>query len=260
MSRILNIPVTKIYVPASLDIPTRDFITEEGAEIIVVDGDYDATVSKAASEAKANHGILVQDTAFEGYEEIPAWIVEGYSTLLLEIDEQIPPADLVVIPVGVGSLAQVVVSHCKAEGRGTRVLTVEPNTATCLYKSLTAGELTSIVTNDTIQVGMNCGTVSTAAWPVLKAAVDASTTISDFEVHDAVMYLQSVGITAGPCGAAPLAALKYVARTDSGLSGLDKNSVVVLICSERSRDYQIPKDVAETDPIALEDRPKFSPE
>jgi hypothetical protein len=218
----------------------------------VVNGDYDAAVRQADSEAKANGGILIQDTVFEGYEEIPKWIVDRYSTILVEIDEQTSQRpDVIVVPIGVGSLGQAVISRRKTEGRSTAVLAVEPDTAACLHKSLKAGKLTSLSTSETIQTGMNCGTVSTVAWPILEAGVDASTTVSDFEVHEAVTYLQSLGITAGPCGAAPLAALKHVARTDPSLLGLNKDSVVVLICTEGSRDYKIPRDVSDEDPVTL---------
>lgn len=242
MSRVLGISGTKIFVPESLDAPTQEFISQEGAQVIVVDGDYDVTVKEADSQARNEGGILIQDTAFEGYTEISQWIVDGYSTLLMEIDEQIPKhADVVVVPIGVGSLGEAVVSHSKMAGRSTRVLAVEPDTAACLYKSLSAGNSIPIRTSYTIQTGMNCGTVSTTAWPILKAGVDASTTISDLEVHKAVQYLESVDIGAGPCGAAPLAALRYMASTNPEILGLDENSVVVLICTEGSREYRLPK-------------------
>lgn len=243
MASLLGLSETKIFVPNSLDNSTQNFITEEGAEVIIVDGDYDDAVRAAALQAKYDGGLLIQDTAFEDYTKIPSWIVDGYSTLMVEIDEQLPEhADIVVCPVGVGSLAHAVVSHSKMRGRSTTVLAVEPDTAACLYSSLRAGKPIPTKTTHTIQTGMNCGTVSLSAWPTLEAGVDVSTTVSDFEVHEAVQYLRSIGIEAGPCGAAPLAALKYVARTDPNSLNLDKDSVVILICSEGSRDYQVPQE------------------
>ena len=65
-------------------------IRDEGAEVVRVDGDYDAAVRRAAEHAAAEPGrALVQDTAWEGYEQVPGWIVEGYQTLLEEVDAQI---------------------------------------------------------------------------------------------------------------------------------------------------------------------------
>lgn len=70
MAKLLGIP-TEIYVPAYLDLQTRMCITEEGSNVVVVTGDYDETVRRAARDAQAMGGLLIQDIAWEGYEEIP---------------------------------------------------------------------------------------------------------------------------------------------------------------------------------------------
>jgi diaminopropionate ammonia-lyase family len=260
MAKTLGIGAS-IYVPNDMDQPTRDFITGEGAQMFVVDGDYDKAVITAALEAKSVGGTLVQDTAFDGYSEIPKvssvfpkardmcnklgsqWIVDGYSTMLREIDEQLDTTShmIYVTPVGVGSLAEAVVTYCKTTGRNSTVLAVEPHSAACLWESLHAGQSTTIQTRSTIMSGMNCGTVSTAAWPILKAGLDASVTISDDESHEAIVYLRSMGVAAGPCGAASLAALRYVARANPVALHLTPNSKIILICSEGARIYHMPR-------------------
>ena len=102
-----------VFVPAVMLPETAAHITGEGATVIRVDGDYDDAVRAAAEHAGAEPGrALVQDTAWPGYEEVPGWIVEGYDTMLAEVDEQLGRTpDLVAVPVGVGSLAQAVVAH-----------------------------------------------------------------------------------------------------------------------------------------------------
>ena len=128
---------------------------------------------------------------------MPSWIVEGYSTLFAELDAQLTAADaglpaLVAVPVGVGSLAQAAVALPRSRrkgdvtaegwlGRGqnsapkqpssvTAVLSVEPDTAACLLASLRAGRPTTIPTAATIMAGLNCGTISSIAWPYFPAA------------------------------------------------------------------------------------------
>jgi len=128
---------------------------------------------------------------------------------------------------------------------------VEPDTASSLYKSLKAGKSLSIATSPTILTGLECGTISTAAWPILKEGVDASTSVSDLEVHEAIQYLEKHGINAGPCGAAALAGFRHVARTDPNILGLNEESIVVLICTEGSRPYKTPMSVASEDTILL---------
>ena len=130
-----------VFVPRVMLPRTAALIADEGAEVIWVHGDYDEAVRRAADFAGADDGrALVQDTAWPGYEQVPAWIVEGYQTMLAEVDSQLGVApDLVVVPVGVGSLAEAVVRHYRGpDGPRSRVLAVEPDTAACLLASLTA--------------------------------------------------------------------------------------------------------------------------
>ncbi len=130
-----------------------------------MDGDYDAAVAQAAKEAFRNRNhVLIQDNSFVGYETIPSWIVEGYSTLLMEIESQLQEvgikATTIVTPIGVGSLGHAVVSFAKSKSRGVGVIAVEPINAACLHHSLRAGNNKTITTTATIMAGMNCGTVS----------------------------------------------------------------------------------------------------
>lgn len=166
--------------------------------------------------------------------------------MLREVDEQLGMTShkIFVSPVGVGSLAQAVVSYCKTAGRTSTVLAIEPHMAACLWESLQAGKSTTIETGSTILCGMNCGTVSAAAWPILKAGLDASITISDTEAHEALVYLKSMGVMAGPCGAATLAALRYVAQVNPEALYLSPDSEVILICSEGARKYKEPMAMA----------------
>ncbi|RAH41106.1 uncharacterized protein BO95DRAFT_423433 [Aspergillus brunneoviolaceus CBS 621.78] len=246
----------RIYVPRTMVAYTQEMIRSEGADVIVADGDYDYAVLEAAKASQATeNAILVQDTAFEGYEEIPAWIVEGYSTLMHEVDVQLQARGqqntLVISPAGVGSLAQAVAIYSKSRTSPATFVAVEPDTAACLNLSLKTGESTSIVTSPSIMAGMNCGTVSSAAWPVLQKLVDASVTISDYESHCAVQYLASNGVDSGPCGAASLAAIRRLKAEHDSPTYFSPDSVIVLLSTEGRRPYQVPEDVSSDDPIVL---------
>ena len=152
--------------------------------------------------------------------------------MMAEIDEQLPEnikPDVVVTPVGVGSLAQSVVSHFKRSGTSTIILAVEPDTAACFYQSTQQGDIVPIHTSPTIMSGLDCGTVSTIAWSLLKSGMDATLTISDYEAHTAALDLQALGVDAGPCGSASLAALRRLTAADREQLGLNDESVVVLL-------------------------------
>ena len=171
--------------------------------------------------------------------------------MLEESDHQVlsatggKPATHAIVPVGAGSIAQAVTQHFKIidtmtpNGRA-RVITVEPDTAAGLKTSMAAGKIVPVPTQDSIMCGLNCGTISSTAWPVLKAGVDACVLVTDNESHKAVKELESHGIKAGPCGSAALAALRRLCHDARDQSGLDKNSVVVLCCTEGPREYEVP--------------------
>ncbi|KAI1407935.1 tryptophan synthase beta subunit-like PLP-dependent enzyme [Hypoxylon sp. FL1857] len=247
----MGIP-TRVFVPSYMDERTREKIRSEGAEVIVVEGSYDDVIPVAMKEAKARENtILVLDVGLEGYDEVPRYFVQGYSTMLAESDRQVleltggKPATHAIVPVGAGSIGEAVTAHFKSALRRkefglARVLAVEPTTAACLVESLKADKSVSVPTEDTIMCGMNCGTLSTTAWPVLRKGVDAGIVVTDLESHDAVRELHTHGIFAGPCGAATLAALRRACADAKQELGLDISSVVVLYCTEGQRDYPIP--------------------
>jgi diaminopropionate ammonia-lyase family len=244
MARILGVPA-HIYVPNSTGAEAVRRIESEGAVVTRSQLDYDGAVMEAwaESETKAG-GLFVQDASFEGYHDIPRWIVQGYSTMLSEVEEQLAEQGLehglVVTPVGVGSLAHAVVRHCKSGDRQCAVMTVEPDTASCLYASLKAGRPTSVPTIKTIMEGLNCGTVSADVFQDLSTSVDACATVSDFEAHQAVQYLATKNIASGPCGGATVAALRKLAKSDQRPAWLTKDTVVVILSTEGPRLYDAP--------------------
>lgn len=159
---------------------------------------------------------------------------------MVEIDEQCKELthrslDLIICPVGVGSLAQAVVAHYKSRDPPSTVVTVEPDSAACLKTSLENDKMTSVATGNTTMCGMNCGTVSLTAWPFLRNGVDASITITDDESAKAQEMLRDVGISMGPCSAASLAALLRISKEGKEKLQLDRDSIVVLLGTEGPR-------------------------
>jgi len=145
--RLLGVPV-RVHVPDGVHPAAIAAIESEGASVLAAHADYDEAVRRASADAVASGGLLLQDTAWPGYEQIPAWIVEGYTTLFHEIDAQLAAsgdeADAVFVPVGVGSLALGALVHYRDERRSgwPAVVSVEPDAAACVLSSLHAGELT----------------------------------------------------------------------------------------------------------------------
>jgi diaminopropionate ammonia-lyase len=226
-----------VFVPAGIRPQAVAAIADEGAKVVHAGGGYDDAVGQAAAFADERSGrVLVQDTAWAGYEQVPAWIVQGYQTLLDEVDAQLGAApDLVVVPVGVGSLAEAVVRHYRRpDAEHPSVLLTEPDTAACALASLRAGRSATVATAATVMAGLNCGTLSGSAWPVLQAGCDAAIAVADQDALRAVADLGRLGVSSGPSGAATLAgargALTEPARRAA--LGLDDDAVVVLLSTE----------------------------
>jgi diaminopropionate ammonia-lyase len=260
-ARLLGLPA-RVYVPTGVPGVVIDRINAEGASLTEVDADYDGAVMAARADAEGGPGrsggaattsggggLLIQDTAWDGYEQVPSWIVAGYETLFAEIDAQLAAAGaasfgragagLISVPVGVGSLAQAAVAHYRSSGlpRQERplLLSVEPDTAACVLRSLADGAMTTVATGTTVMNGLNCGTPSSIAWPYLRDGLDAAIAVTDADAREAVAALSSAGVSAGPSGAAGMAGLR-AALTGPGAAsrrrdlGLDPGPAPVVVC------------------------------
>jgi diaminopropionate ammonia-lyase len=234
----------RVFVPDGVHPSAVAAIAAEGAQVTRVAGTYDDAVRLAADAAREPGTALIQDTGWPGYEQVPGWIVEGYSTLFAEIDRQLPAAGaglpgLVVIPAGVGSLAQAGITHYRSApgGSATALMSVEPMAAAAVLASLTRGELSSVPTGPTIMAGLNCGIPSRLAWPYLREGLDAAIAVTDADSAAAARELAGYGISAGPCGAASLAGAR-AALTGEGAQarrdalGIAPDSTVVLLSTE----------------------------
>lgn len=236
MARHFGVPAT-VFVPDVMLPQTADRIAAEGARVVHVEAGYDRAVRAAATYAdESPDRALVQDTAWEGYTEVPAWIVEGYQTMLQEVDDQLGAApDLIAVPVGVGSLAEAVVRHHRTVGvPHPSVLSVEPDTAACVLASLIAGRPVSVPTAATVMAGLNCGTVSDSAWPVLRDGCDAAVAVTDADARRAVADLGWLGVSSGASGAATLAGVRAALTDPERRAALDlpPDPVVVLLSTE----------------------------
>ena len=231
-------------------------IAKENATVTIENLNYDECVRMAAKEAaETEHGIMVQDTAWEGYEEIPTWIMQGYGTLALEADHQLEADECrpthIFIQAGVGSLAGAVVgyfSNLYADNLPTFVV-VEAEAAACLYKGAAAGDGDiRIVDGDmqTIMAGLACGEPNTISWDILKNHVKVFIAAPDWVAANGMRMLAApvkgdAPITSGESGAAPFGALAAMMTMDEYKDlrndiGLDENSKVLLFSTEGDTD------------------------
>lgn len=179
----------KIYMPQGTVQDRIANIEQEGAEVIVHDGNYDDAIRFVSAKAKEDGWMMIQDTAWEGYESIPLDIMRGYTTMAKEIMEQLEAFhDMpthIFLQAGVGSMAAAtvayVVDYYTAKGLDLPIITVvEPKVANCLFESA-KNEKRSCVGGAmaSMMAGLCCGEPCTLAWDILQSYVKCFVMIED---------------------------------------------------------------------------------
>lgn len=232
-------------------------ILAEGARATIEPYNYDECVRRANAMAEqTEHGVMVQDTAWDGYEEIPAWIMQGYGTMAMEADEQVrelggEAPTHVFIQAGVGSLAGAVQGYFanRYPENPPKVVVVEAEAAACLYRGAVKGDGSiQIVDGDmeTIMAGLACGEPNTISWDILKNHVDTFAAVPDWVAARGMRMLAAPikgdsPVTSGESGAAPFGALACIMCMEEYRElrehlGLDQNSRVLLFSTEGDTD------------------------
>jgi diaminopropionate ammonia-lyase len=166
-----------IYMPKGTVKSRIENIRSHGASVEVTDLNFDDTVRLASGMAEKNGWRMIQDTSWEGYEEIPLWIMQGYLTMCKEAIEQMAELNTapthVFIQAGVGAMSGAVVGYLvnRFRDRPPRFIIMEPNNAACIFASAVAGDgQPHAVTGDldTIMAGLACGEPNLIGWGILR--------------------------------------------------------------------------------------------
>ena len=171
VARILGFPAV-VYMPKGSAQVRVDAIRHEGAKVVVTDLNYDDTVRLLAKDASDNKWVIIQDTAWKGYEQVPLWIMQGYSTMATEALDKMPLAPThIFAQAGVGSMAaavQAVVANRSYKKQPIFTI-LEAAVANCFYRSFKQGSPCSVGGDlNTIMAGLACGEVNPLAWEIIK--------------------------------------------------------------------------------------------
>lgn len=253
-----------VYMPKGTSKIRLQHILREGSEASIINGNYDDAVRLAKKYAKENpNAIVLQDTAWEGYEEIPTWIMQGYATLADEALEQIQSTGHerpthIFLQAGVGSFAGSILgffASIHGEKRPISII-IEPDEAACIYKSAKAqdGKLHFVTGSmSTIMAGLACGEPNMLSWEILKDYADAFVSCSDNVAARGMRILASPlkgdpQIISGESGAVGIGLLSILMERDEFIDMreelmLDKNSKVLLISTEGDTDPENYKNI-----------------
>ena len=171
MARILGFP-SVVYMPKGSAQTRVEAIAKEGAVVKITEFNYDDTVRMLVADAADNGWTVVQDTAWPGYEEIPLWIMQGYTTMVGEALEAMPePPTHVFAQAGVGSMAGAAQAVVASYGYDEEpVFTImEAAAANCFFRSFEQGKMVSVGGDlNTIMAGLACGEINPLAWKIIK--------------------------------------------------------------------------------------------
>ncbi len=234
----------KIYVPFDAAPARVAAIRSEGAEIIVSRGNYDFAVRQAVEDAKENGWVVVSDTSWPGYEQIPRWIKAGYSRVMMEAAQAWDARpDVVLVQGGVGGLVCAALSWlCWRYGNERPYfIACEPSGSDCLQAAARTGHpVTLAEPPPTLMECLRCGEASAIALPIISAAADAFVAMDDEWCARAMRTLHST-MVAGASGACGLASLLAILQDESlrplrEASGLNSASRVLVIVTEGATD------------------------
>ena len=243
-----------VYMPRGSAQERLDNIRAEGSDASITDLNYDDAVRLADKHAREYGWVMVQDTAWEGYTDIPLWIMQGYTTMGAEMAEQLPePPTHLFLQAGVGSMAGAMAGFFTAlyGEKKPRIIIVEPNKADCLFRTAKAADGTlHNVTGDmnTIMAGLACGEPCSIGWEVLKSCADGFLTVPESAAADGMRILAAPcrgddPVVSGESGAAAFGAAMNLLldpnlREMKEQLGLDEHSRLLFISTEGDTDKE----------------------
>ena len=244
-----------VFMPKGSSEVRLNNIRKEGAEASITDLNYDDAVRLANKYADEHNGVMVQDSAWEGYTNIPTWIMQGYATLIDETIEQLKEEGNmpthVFLQAGVGSFAGSIQGYLAAEFGEDRPITtiVEPNEASCIFNSVKErdGKPHSVTGfMPTIMAGLACGEPNIVSWGILRDYADMYISCPDYVTARGMRILGNPlkgdpKVISGESGAVCLGMLSLILG-DSNLKEIalklkiDKNSKILVISTEGDTD------------------------
>lgn len=238
----------KIFVHAEVSHNRVKAIAQYGAEVIRIDGNYDESVRQCAKQAAENGWLVISDTSWRGYTDLPKIVMAGYTVLAQELAAQInKPPTHVFLQAGVGSFAgAMIIGLWRTFGTLPKIIIVESDLTPCLLESARNDTLTSVdIRAETIMAGLSCGEPSLLGWQILSQTASHFMTIPDTAVgafmRDFASGVFGKKIIAGECavaGAIGLQATSDNAQWREKL-GLEQSSRVLLFGSEGMTDETI---------------------
>ena len=243
-------------VPATIVMPTTtplikvERTRDYGAEVVLYGDVYDDAAQKA-KELAAEKGM----TFIHPFDD-PA-VATGQGTIAMEILQELPLVDVILVPVGGGGLATGVSVLAKMLNPKIRVLGVEPSGAACLKASLEKGEVTSLPQVSTIADGTAVKRPGEAIFPYLQENLDGILTVDDDELVVAFLdMVENHKMIVENSGLLTVAALRQLPANGENVAAiLSGGNMDVITMSQVVQNGLIARDRIFMVSVLLPDRP-----
>jgi diaminopropionate ammonia-lyase len=228
----------RLYVSAAAAPERLELLRAHGAEVVEVGGSEDDALAAAAAGARPDD-IVLSESSWEGFDEVPGWVTDGYVTVFEEIADELEsrrhqPPDVIVVPMGTGALGAAA-GWLRTEQfpPGLRLIGVEPVDAACFRESVVAGERRALpAPSPTVLGSLGRGLPSPLAYDRVSWMFDGFVSIGDDLALEAREILEAHGVVATPAGAASFGAVVAAQRSASTESGISADHAVLAVCSE----------------------------
>jgi diaminopropionate ammonia-lyase len=254
-----------IFIHATVSEGRKQEIERYGARVVRCSGNYDDSVREAQTTADEEGWIVVSDTSYEGYTEIPKDVMQGYELMAAEALDQWPeaqPPTHLFLQTGVGGMAAAVVAQMWRRYGSARPMIVlaDPLNSACWLETIRAGKPTAVEGDlDTLMAGLACGEISALAWTILEHAADAVIALSDDTAIDGMRMLAEgrhgdAPLVAGESAVAGLMGIVTAAATPNARTklGLDENAHILVFGTEGATDSLVYKQYVGRDPEEVE--------
>ena len=239
----------KIFISEYVSENRAEAMRGFGAEVFRVKGNYDNSLKECINQSKKNGWEIIQDVAWDGYEEVPKLTMAGYAVMMKEISDQINNNHIthIFLQAGVGGMAAAMIAGCARYLKNIpNIIIVEPENADCVLQAVEKNKIVTIeITKESLMGGMSCGEVSLIPWKIINNNAHYCISVPDDKISDTVKLLANSTfsenkIIGGECATPGIISL--IASCNSILKekiNLNSNSEVMLLGCEGDVDREL---------------------
>ena len=239
-----------IVMPKTTPLIKVQSTKKYGAEVVLYGDVYDDAYQKA-KELEAQEGYVF----VHPFDDID--VLEGQGTIALEILEEMPDAELIVVPIGGGGLISGIAAAAKMIKPDIKIIGVEPSGAASATEALKKNKVVTLPEANTIADGTAVKRIGDLTFNCIKQYVDEVVTVDDYELTEAFLLLaEKHKIIAENSGILPLAALKKLTeRGKKVVPVVSGGNIDVLMISSMINKGLISRDRIFNFAVSIPDRP-----